>query len=230
MSGESRPARVHPSALVEAGAVLGDGTRVWDGVHIRRGARLGHDCIVGEKSYIAYDVVIGNYVKINAVVYICAGVEIGDFCMLSAHTVFTNDRFPRSGNRDLSGLETSDPTEETLLTRVGRGVTTGANVTIGPGVGLGEFAMVGMGSVVTRDVPAHALVIGNPARVAGWLSACGEPLLRGRDLAGGVAAGGGAPAAGAGGPPRDLRCHRCGRDYRFEGGVLRPQAPIVSAP
>jgi acetyltransferase-like isoleucine patch superfamily enzyme len=223
MSAESRPARVHPSALVEEGVVLGEGTRVWDGVHIRRGARLGHDCIVGEKSYIAYDVVIGNYVKINAVVYICAGVTIGDFCMLSAHTVFTNDRFPRSGNRDLGGLETSDPTDETLPTRVGRGVTTGANATIGPGVSLGEFAMVGMGSVVTRDVPPHALVIGNPARVAGWLSACGEPLVRGRDLAAGGAAGGGAPA-------RDLRCHRCGRDYRFEGGVLRPQAPIVSAP
>jgi len=223
MSAESRPARVHPSALVEEGVVLGDGTRIWDGVHIRRGARLGHDCIVGEKSYIAYDVVIGNYVKINAVVYICAGVEIGDFCMLSAHTVFTNDRFPRSGNRQLSGLETSDPTEETLLTRVGRGVTTGANATIGPGVSLGEFAMVGMGAVVTRDVPAHALVIGNPARITGWLSACGEPLLRGRDLAAAGAAEGGAAARG-------LRCHRCGREYRFEGGILRPQAPIVSAP
>jgi UDP-2-acetamido-3-amino-2,3-dideoxy-glucuronate N-acetyltransferase len=216
MTAAGRAATVHPTALVEDGVVLGEGTRIWDGVHIRRGARIGHDCIVGEKSYIAYDVVIGNYVKINAVVYVCAGVSIGDFCMLSAHTVFTNDRFPRSGRRDLGGLETSDPTEETLLTRVGRGVTTGANATIGPGVSLGEFAMVGMGAVVTRDVPPFALVVGNPARLAGWLSACGEPLVRGRDI----------DAAAA----RDLRCHRCGRDYRLEGGVLRPKAPIASAP
>jgi hypothetical protein len=86
--------------------------------------------------------------------------------------------------------------------------------------------MVGMGAVVTRDVPAFALVVGNPARLAGWVSACGEPLVR---------AGAGAPERGAGAPDgagaeRDLRCRRCGRDYRFEGGVLRPKAPIVSAP
>lgn len=213
-----RPAVIHPTALVEEGVVLGPGTRVWDNVHIRRGARLGHDCIVGEKSYVAYDVVIGDYVKINASVYICAGVAIEDFCMLSAHTVFTNDRFPRSGRPDLGGLETSDPTEETLLTRVGRGVTTGANATIGPGVLLGEFAMVGMGSVVTHDVPPHALVIGNPARVAGWVSACGHPLLRGSEA-----------IAAPGAAPRDIACGRCGRTYVRDAGGLRPRTPIVSA-
>jgi acetyltransferase-like isoleucine patch superfamily enzyme len=218
------PAWVHPSALVEEGVVLGAGTRVWDGVHIRRGARIGHDCIVGEKSYVAYDVVIGHYVKINASVYICAGVAIEDFCMLSAHTVFTNDRFPRSGRPDLTGLETSDPTEETLLTRVRRGVTIGANATIGPGVLLGEFAMVGMGSVVTREVPPHALVVGNPARIAGWVSACGQPLLRGAEAAvhpGGHATG---PVAA-----RELTCERCGRVYVREAGGVRPKSPIVSA-
>ncbi|HYV86298.1 MAG TPA: acyltransferase [Patescibacteria group bacterium] len=223
MSGGA-PAWVHPTALVEEGVILGSGTRVWDGVHIRRGARIGHDCIVGEKSYVAYDVVIGNYVKINASVYICAGVAIEDFCMLSAHTVFTNDRFPRSGRPDLTGLETSDPTEETLLTRVRRGVTIGANATIGPGVLLGEFAMVGMGSVVTREVPPHALVVGNPARVAGWLSACGHPLLRGPDATaprGGAATG----AAGA----RELTCERCGRVYVRDADGLSPKSPIVSA-
>jgi UDP-2-acetamido-3-amino-2,3-dideoxy-glucuronate N-acetyltransferase len=208
----AKPAWVHPTALVEEGVVLGGNTRVWDGVHIRRGARLGHDCIVGEKTYIAYDVAIGNYVKINAVVYICAGVTIGDFCMISAHTVFTNDRFPRSGNRELTGLETSDPTDETLDTRLMRGVTIGANATIGPGVTLGEFSMVGMGSVVTKNVPAHALVVGNPARIAGWLSACGEPLVRGEATA------------------RALHCERCGREYAFDGTSLTPKAPISSAP
>ena len=164
---ESKPAWVHPSALVEEGVTLGTNTRVWDGVHIRKQARIGHDCIIGEKTYIAYGVPIGNYVKINAVVYICAEVEIGDFCMISAHTVFTNDRFPRSGNKELTGLETSAVTEETLRTKVDRGVSIGANATIGPGLTLGEFSMVGMGSVVTRDVPARAIVMGVPARVTG---------------------------------------------------------------
>ena len=215
---DARPAVVHPTALVEDGVVLGPGTRVWDGVHIRRGARLGHDCIVGEKTYIAYDVVIGSYVKINAVVYVCAGVVIDDFCMIAAHTVFTNDRVPRSGTRDLTGLETSDPTEETLFTRLRRGVTIGANATIGPGVTLGEFSMIGMGAVVTRDVPAHALVTGNPARLAGWVSACGEPILRGRDL----------PET-APGEARPLDCRRCGRVYVLDRAGLRPQDAIVSA-
>jgi acetyltransferase-like isoleucine patch superfamily enzyme len=215
---EARPAWVHASALVEEGVVLGPNTRVWDGVHIRRGARIGHDCIVGEKTYIAYDVVIGNYVKLNAVVYICAGVEIGDFCMISAHTVFTNDRFPRSGNRELTGLETSAPTEETLLTRVRRGVSIGANATIGPGLDLGEFSMVGMGSVVTRPVPAHALVLGNPARVAGWLCACGHLLYR-------SGKGASAPAADA-----VLRCERCSREYSRSGDGVKPVRAIPSAP
>jgi carbonic anhydrase/acetyltransferase-like protein (isoleucine patch superfamily) len=112
----AKPAWTHPSALIEERVVMGDDTKVWDGCHIRHGAKLGRSCIVGEKTYIAYDVVIGNYVKINACVYICADVTIDDFCMISAHTVFTNDRYPRSGNLELTGLETSAPTELTLAT------------------------------------------------------------------------------------------------------------------
>jgi UDP-2-acetamido-3-amino-2,3-dideoxy-glucuronate N-acetyltransferase len=94
-------------------------------------------------------------------------------------------------------------------------VSIGANATIGPGLTLGEFSMVGMGSVVTKDVPAHALVLGNPARVAGWLCACGHPLVRGR---------GGAPV------PPEMRCDRCRRDYVREGEGIRPTKPIASAP
>src|SRR4029453_18481863 len=80
--GDARPAWIHPTALVEEGVTLGTNTRAWDGVHIRKNARIGHDCIVGEKTYVAYGVPIGNYVKINAVVYICAEVEIEDFVMI----------------------------------------------------------------------------------------------------------------------------------------------------
>ncbi|MCC6670291.1 MAG: N-acetyltransferase [Planctomycetes bacterium] len=172
------PPRVHPTALVEDGVVLGPGTSVWDNVHIRKNARIGAKCIIGEKTYVAYEVVIGDLVKINAVVYICAGVTIEDGVMISAHTVFTNDRFPRSTDPDLQDLQTSDPTEETLTTTVRRGTTIGAGAVIGPGVTLGEFSMIGMGSVVTRDVPPHGLAIGNPARVRGLVCRCGHPVLK----------------------------------------------------
>ena len=200
------PYRAHPSAIVEDGVRAGAGTRIWDGVHIRHGARLGESCIVGEKTYIAYDVVIGSFVKINACVYICAGVTIEDFCMISAHTVFTNDRYPRAGNADLTGLETSEPTEETLETLVRRGTTIGANATIGPGLTLGEFSMVGMGAVVTRDVAPHQLVVGNPARPAGWVCRCGDRLALSADRP----AGESLPAS----------CERCERAYTLDESGL----------
>jgi hypothetical protein len=126
-------------------------------------------------------------------------------CMISAGVVFTNDRFPRAMNRELTALETSDPTEETLWTRVCRGTTIGANATIGPGVTLGAFSMVGMGSVVTRNVPDQALVFGNPARVTGYVCICG-PRLVSLDLA---------PPAGT-----KLDCERCGREYEWDGRAL----------
>ena len=191
------PAWVHEAAHVEAGVVLGEGTKVWDNVHIRKDARIGRGCIIGEKTYVAYGVSIGDFCKLNASVYVCAQVTIEDFVMLSAHVVFTNDRFPRAGNLDLTGLETSDVTDETLATRVCRGATVGANATIGPGLTLGAFSMVGMGSVVTKTVPPYGLVVGNPARLVGWVCQCGHPLER---------FSGAAPVA-----RRTLRCERCGR-------------------
>jgi acetyltransferase-like isoleucine patch superfamily enzyme len=197
---------VHQTALVEKGVQLGEDTKVWDNVHIRRDAKIGKSCIIGEKTYVAYEVVIGDFCKLNAQVYVCAGVTIEDFVMISAHTVFTNDRFPRAGNVELTGLETSDVTEETLHTIVGRGTTIGANATIGPGVKLGVFSMIGMGSVVTKDVPPHALVIGNPARVAGWVCTCGRPLERGGER----------PKSA-----RDLACEKCSRKFSLGPEGLR---------
>lgn len=172
------PVRIHPTALVEADVVLGPGTSVWDNVHLRRGARIGADCIVGEKTYVAYDVRIGDRCKLNACVYVCAGVTIEDGVMIAAHTVFTNDVTPRATTPDLQQLRSSAPDEHTLATFVRRGATIGANCTIGPGLELGRFCMVGMGSVVTQDVPPHALVVGNPARLAGLVCACGEVVAR----------------------------------------------------
>jgi UDP-2-acetamido-3-amino-2,3-dideoxy-glucuronate N-acetyltransferase len=191
------PPRIHATALVEPGVTIGNGTSVWDSVHIRRGARIGRNCIVGEKTYVAYDVVIGDLVKLNAAVYVCAQVTIDDGVMVAAHTVFTNDRFPRACDPELNDLLSSDPNAATLWTRVGRGSTIGANCTIGPGLTLGAFCMVGMGSVVTRDVPAHGLVFGNPARLVGVVCRCGEPVAK--------FSAGAAPAHG------DFECQRCRR-------------------
>lgn len=170
--------RVHPTAILEEGVTLGDGTSVWDNVHIRKNASLGEQCIVGEKSYIAYDVRIGHRVKINAMVYVCAAVTIEDGVMISAGTIFTNDRFPRSTTPDLRSLRSSDPDEETLPTLVREGATIGAGCTIGNDLTIGRFAMVGMGSLVTKSIPDFHLAIGHPARSVGAVCRCGHPVVK----------------------------------------------------
>ena len=173
--------RIHPTALVERDVQIGAGSSVWDNVHIRHGAQIGEECIVGEKSYIAYDVRIGNRVKINAFVYICAAVTIEDGVMISAGTTFTNDRFPRATTPDLKHLRPSDPDEHTLPTLVKAGATVGAACTIGNDLTIGRWAMVGMGSVVTKSVPDFHLVLGNPARSVGVVCKCGQLMHRFQD-------------------------------------------------
>jgi len=170
--------RIHDSAIIETGVVIGEGTSVWDNVHIRGPMTIGEQCIIGEKSYIAYDVKIGDRVKINAFVYICTGVTIDDGVMISAGTTFTNDRFPRATTTDLAQLRDSGPDEHTQLVHVYEGATLGARCVIGSALTIGRFAMVGMGSVVTRSVPDFYLVLGNPAYSVGYLCRCGEPFAR----------------------------------------------------
>jgi acetyltransferase-like isoleucine patch superfamily enzyme len=170
--------RIHPTAIIEDDVKIGEGTSVWDNVHIRHGATIGEECIIGEKSYIAYDVVIGNRVKINAMVYICAAVTIEDGVMISAGTIFTNDRFPRATMPDLKSLRPSEPDEHTLPTLVKEGATIGAGCVIGNDLSIGRWAMVGMGSVVTKSVPDFHLVIGNPARSIGAVCKCGPMLVK----------------------------------------------------
>jgi UDP-2-acetamido-3-amino-2,3-dideoxy-glucuronate N-acetyltransferase len=167
-------ARIHPTAIIEDNVTFGEGTSVWDNVHIRHGARLGDECIVGEKSYIAYDVIIGNRVKINAMVYICAAVTIEDGVMISASTTFTNDRFPRATTPDLKQLRDSAPDEHTLPTLVREGATIGAGCTIGNDLEIGRWAMIGMGSLVTKSIPDFHLAIGSPARSIGAVCKCGQ--------------------------------------------------------
>ncbi len=195
------PPRVHPTALLEDGVEIGDGTAIWDHVHVRGPARIGRDCIVGEKTYVAYGVEIGDRVKINAFVYLCTGVTIENGVMISAGAIFTNDRFPRATTPDLESLRGSEPDEATLQARVREGATVGAGAVIGPGLEIGRFAMVGMGSVLTRSAGDFQLVLGNPARPVGAVCRCGEPVARWQD--------GDPPVAG------DTACGSCGRRYRI---------------
>jgi UDP-2-acetamido-3-amino-2,3-dideoxy-glucuronate N-acetyltransferase len=199
-------ARIHPTAIVEDGVHIGSGSSVWDGVHVRHGATIGEDCIIGEKTYVAYDVQIGNRVKLNAAVYICAGVTIEDGVMISAGTVFTNDRFPRAATNDLRALRTSEPDDRTLQTRVCAGATIGANATIGCGITIGRYAMIGMGSVVTKSIPDHYLALGNPARFVGLVCRCGERLATFDALNDDTIA--------------QVRCAACGDGYRLMGRTL----------
>jgi acetyltransferase-like isoleucine patch superfamily enzyme len=194
---------------VEDGVRLGPGTTIWDNVHIRRSTCLGAQCIVGEKTYIAYDVHIGDRVKINAFVYVCNAVTIEDGVMIGAAVVFTNDRYPRATTPDLRELRMSEPDDHTLPTLVREGATIGASSTIGCDLIIGRFAMVGMASVVTRSVPDFALVVGNPARCVGYVCRCGNPLLRRL------------PAAA------ELRCAGCGCSYNLENSSITELSPDI---
>lgn len=167
---------IHPTAIVEQGVRIGEATKIWDNVHIRSNTNIGRACIIGEKTHIAYNVFIGNKVKINAMVYICTAVTIEDGVMICAGTIFTNDRFPRATTPDLKELRSSDPDEHTLPTRVCEGATIGARCVIGCNLDIGRFAMVGMGSVVTRSIPDFHLSVGNPARSIGFVCRCGSVL------------------------------------------------------
>jgi UDP-2-acetamido-3-amino-2,3-dideoxy-glucuronate N-acetyltransferase len=207
-------ARIHPTAIVEDGVEIGAGTSIWDNVHIRYATRIGEQCIVGEKTYIAYGVRIGHRVKINAFVYVCTAVTIEDGVMISAGTVFTNDRFPRATTPDLRQLRASEPDEHTRPTLVREGATIGARSVIGSDLVIGRFAMIGMGSVVTRSVPDFHLALGHPAASVGCVCRCGQLLLR-------FARPGAAPAA-------EVGCVACGRRYGIQESVVTELAPATA--
>lgn len=168
---------VHPTAIIEDAVSLGPGTSVWDNAHLRRGAVVGADCIIGGKSYLANSVRIGDRCKINAMVYVCSGVSMGDGVMVAAHSTFTNDFYPRACVNDLSALRPSEVDGHTTFTTVQDGVTIGACATISSDIVIGRFAVVAMGAVVTRSVPAYTLVMGSPARPVALVCRCAKPLI-----------------------------------------------------
>ncbi len=158
---------IHESAYVEDGAEVGSGTKVWHFCHVMSKARIGSNCTLGKDVFVADDVEIGNRVKIQNNVSVYKGVICEDEVFLGPAMVFTNVVNPRSGV-DRSG--------EYIETRVRRGASIGANATIICGNEIGEYAFVGAGAVVTKPVPAYALVLGNPARQSGWMSRNGHRL------------------------------------------------------
>jgi len=185
---------VHATAVVDPDVTIGDNARIWHFTHVLSGSRVGPGCVIGQNCMIGPDVSIGRGCKIQNNVSLYKGVTLEDEVFCGPSCVFTNVLTPRAH------VERKD---EFAPTHVGRGATIGANATIVCGVSIGAFAMVGAGAVVTRDVPAHALVVGNPARPIGWVSESGDRL-------------------GA-----DLTCPRTGQRYHLREGRLQ-RAPAES--
>lgn len=166
------PFYAHESALIEDGAEIGAGSRIWHDVHVRKGARIGERCILGKGVFVDFDVPIGDDCKIQNYACIYHGVSLGRGVFVGPHAVFTNDMRPRATNPDFAPLKDGDWTVGT--SHIGDGAAIGANATILPGVDIGRWAMIGAGAVVTRNVPDYAVAIGSPARLAGWVCSCGD--------------------------------------------------------
>jgi UDP-2-acetamido-3-amino-2,3-dideoxy-glucuronate N-acetyltransferase len=158
---------IHPTAIVDDGAQIGEGTRVWHWVHVCGGARIGRNCSLGQNVFVGNRVVIGDNVKIQNNVSVYDDVVLEDDVFCGPSMVFTNVLNPRAH---------IPRKHEYKSTLVKRGATIGANATVVCGHVIGEYAMIGAGAVVTRDVPAYALMVGTPARRIGWMCQCGVRL------------------------------------------------------
>lgn len=166
--------RIHPTAEVSPNAKIGDRTSIWNHGQVRENTIIGENCILGKGVYVDSDVKIGDNCKIQNNVSIFHGVTLGDGVFVGPHVCFTNDMRPRAINRDGSLKSPQDWIITPTLIK--KGAAIGANATIICGVTIGEWAMIGAGSVVTRDVPDYGLVVGNPARLIGRACPCGERL------------------------------------------------------
>ena len=183
---------VHPSSFVDEGATIGSGTKIWHFCHVMPRSRIGRDCNIGQNVVVSPGVVIGDNVKIQNNVSVYTGVTLEDDVFCGPSMVFTNVVNPRSH------VSRKDEYRPTL---VKRGASLGANSVVVCGNTIGHYAFVGAGAVVTRDVPDFALVVGNPARVVGWMCQCGVKL------------------AGGPRPPEAATCAACGSQYVNVDGV-----------
>lgn len=183
---------IHESAYVDEGASIGEGTKIWHFCHVSSGATIGASCSLGQNVFVARGVTIGNHVKIQNNVSIYEGVVLEDYVFCGPSMVFTNVRTPRSAfPRNTSA--------DYLETRVKHGASIGANATVVCGVTIHEWAFIAAGAVVTRNVPAYALIAGVPGRVIGWVCRCGITLRFEGD---------------------EAVCAECGRPYRLEGDAV----------
>jgi acetyltransferase-like isoleucine patch superfamily enzyme/dTDP-4-dehydrorhamnose 3,5-epimerase-like enzyme len=155
---------VHPQGICETSAV-GEGTRIWAFAHVLPGARIGRDCNLCDHVFVENDVVLGDRVTVKCGVQLWDGLHVEDDVFIGPNASFTNDRMPRSKQYQ----------KDVVRTRIARGASIGANATVLPGVKIGTLAMVGAGSVVTHDVPPHAIVMGNPGRITGYVNALKSP-------------------------------------------------------
>ena len=166
----------HPTADVSGDAQIGEGTKIWNWVQVREGARIGRECILSKGVYIDKGVQIGNFVKIQNHVSVFHGVSIEDGVFIGPHVCFTNDLRPRAVNENFEPASEEDWEEAKTL--VEKGASIGANSTIIAPRRIGSFAMIGAGSVVTKDIPEYALAYGNPAVVAGMVDEAGKVIER----------------------------------------------------
>jgi UDP-2-acetamido-3-amino-2,3-dideoxy-glucuronate N-acetyltransferase len=196
-------ARIHPTADLEPDVEIGPATSVWHRAQIRTGARLGSECVVGRDAFIDEGVQIGDRVKIQNAALIYHGVTIEDGVFIGPGAILTNDRFPRAITATGDLARAGDWTVGPIRLRTGCSIGAGAVVVAGTTVG--EFATVGAGAIVTKDVIAHSLVVGNPARRLGWMCACGARLTDEF----------GKPAMADPGPAVELSCPSCGRTYTY---------------
>ena len=190
---------IHPTADVSPEARIGPGTRIWHEAQVRERAVVGADCVLGKGVYIDRDVVVGDRVKIQNRASLFHGLTVENNVYIGPHVSFANDRYPRAVNPD--GTPRADADWQETPTLVREGASIGAGAVVLPGVTIGRWAIVGAGAVVTHDVPDHALVTGNPARVVGRACVCGAPMAQ---------------------EGESWRCPACGRTYQFEPAGAQP--------
>lgn len=185
----------HPSSYVDEGAIVGEKTTIWHFCHIQKGAVVGRECRIGQNVNVGSTAIIGNYVKIQNNVSVYDGTILEDYVFCGPSMVFTNVVNPRSH---------ISRKHEYRKTIVRRGATIGANATIVCGITIGEFAFIGAGSVVTRNVPDYALFFGNPARSRGWICVCAEKLPINQTVR-----------------SKKVSCPACGKKFQKQGQIVR---------